>query len=192
MSTVRDKIREQTRIKRMRLGQEAPELIDVPSLEGIRIAMVPLTEAESQQSLIYAASLDVLDNAAGLQARNRVTVQMDVWNACRDPEDVAKKVWPSMEEMTKDLEAQDIDWLFDQLTTLMDYASPAIDGINEEDLADLKNSFALIDWNALTGRRWSALKLCLSILSPELLTAKSLSSISTTKSTTTRESDEST
>lgn len=192
MTSLRDKIRDQQRVKRMRLGQEAPELIDIPSLDGVRVAMVPLTEAESQASLIAASALDVLDNSAGIQARNRVTVQMDVWNACRDPEDVDKKVWPSMEEMVKDLEPADIEWLFDQLTTLSDYASPAIDGISEEDLADLKNSFALIDWNALTGRRWSALKLCLSILSPELLAAKSHSFTSTTKSTTTSESGEST
>jgi hypothetical protein len=192
---VREKIREQNRVKRMRLGQEAPELVTIPSMDGdeaIRVAMVPLTEAESQSSLILASSLDVLDNSAGLQARNRVTVQNDVWNACRDPEDSTKKVWPSVDEMVKDIEPTDVDWLFDQLTTLMDYASPAMDGLTEEDLAELKNGFALIDWNELTGRRWSALKLCLSILSPELLAARSRSFTSTMKSTTTSESDEST
>lgn len=192
MSEIRERIREQTRLKRMRLGQEAPELIDIPSLDGVRIGLVPLTEAESQAGLIRAAALDVIDNSAGMQARNRATVESDVWHACRVPDSPEQRVWPTIEEMCADIEPSDMDWLFDQLTTLMDYASPVIDGISPEDLAELKKGFALIDWNELTGRRWSALKLCLSILSPELLQARYFSSISTMKSTETSESDEST
>jgi hypothetical protein len=174
------------------MGQEAAEPVDIPSMPGIRVNLVPLTEAESQAGLIRAASLDVLDNSAGIQARNRAAVESDVWNAIRDMGDATKKVWATPEEMVDELEAADVDYIFDQLTLLMEYASPSMDGLSEKDLAELKNNFALIDWNGLTGRRWSALKLCLSNLLPELLAAKFSSSTFTPSSTETTENDEST
>jgi hypothetical protein len=192
--SVRDEIRKHTRLARIRMGQEAPEMETIPSMPEVRVALVPLSERESIQAQIAAASLEVPDNMAGVQARQRTAVHWDVWNACREPGDFSQKVWASVDDMLNGeggLEPHDVDVLFDRLTVLMDYASPAHDGISDADLADLKNRFALIDWNGLTGRRWSALKLCLSILSPELLLANSPSTTSTSSSTEKNESDES-
>lgn len=192
MSTIREAIREQNRIKRMRMGQEAAELEEIPSLDGIRVAQVPLVERESQAGLIRAANLDVVDNSAGMQARNRAAVESDVWHSCREPGDLTKMVWESVDEMVEELEPSDIDYLFDKLTILMEYASPSLDGLTQQDLDQLKKDFGQIDWNELSGRQWSALKLCLSTLLPELLAARLSSSTYTQSLTTRTESVEST
>jgi hypothetical protein len=178
----------------MRMGQEAPEFVDIPSMPGLRVAQVPLLEFESQAGVIRAASLDVPDNAAGIQARNRVAIESDVWHSLRDPDDATRKVFDSVDDMIGEggLEPSDIDYLADSLMLLMDYASPAIDGISEKVLDDLKKAFGETDLSGLTGRRWAAVKLCISVLFPELLRARLLGSGSTDSSTLTSESEEST
>ena len=192
MSELLDQIRAQSRLKRIRQGQEVPEWASIPSMPEIRIALVPLLERETQASLVAAASEDAPDNALGIQVRARIAQHWDVWQAARHIEDGEKYVWDSVDAMVNDLEPDDIDSLHDQLTVLMDYASPGIEGLTEADLAELKKAFVLIDWNGLTGRQWSALKLCLSHLLPELLLAKPPSTTSTPSSTTRSENDEST
>lgn len=192
MSDIIEKMRELSRLKRIRMGQDAPEWGHIPSMPEIRIALVPLLERESQASLAAAAGIEVADNALGMQVRARTAQQWDVWQACRKLEEPDKYVWDSVEQMTEFLEPDDLDALHDQLSVLMDYASPSLEGLTDQDLADLKNGFVLIDWNALTGRRWSALRLCLSHLLPELLLAKQPSITSIPSSITRSESDEST
>lgn len=191
-SSIRDTIKEQSRLARMRMGQDAPEMVDIPSLTEVRVAQVPLTEREAQQGVILSASLEVLDNAGGLQARNRACIESDVWNSLRDPSDPEAKVFDSIEDMNGDLLSSDIDYLADNLMLLMSYASPSIDGLSDADLEDLKKVFGETDWSALTGRRWAAVKLCCETLFPELLQAK-LRGIGSTDSSTSRSaSDEST
>jgi hypothetical protein len=180
------------RLARMRGGQDMPELVPIPSMEGIRAAMVPLSEAEAQAGLIAAAALNAEDNAAGLQARNRIAIQHDVWHSLREPDDTSQRIWPTVEEMVGDLAPGDVDNLHDQLSLLMDYASPAIDGVTDEELNDLKKAFGEIDLSALTGRRWAAVKLCVSNLFPELLLVRSLGSTSTDNVTETKEKGAST
>lgn len=189
---LREQIREQSRFARMRLGQDAPEFVEVPSMKGVRIAMVPLNEAESQQGLIEAAVLEVPDNIAGINARNRAACNHDVWNACRMPDDVASRVWESVDDMIADTQPSDIDYLFDQLTVLADFASPSLAKLTEKEIEDLKKGFAAIDWKELTGRQASALVLCISRLLPELLQDKFFYSGSTPNSTTRSESEIST
>lgn len=191
MTRISDAIREGTRLARMRLGQEVPEWFTVPSKTDVRVALVPLTEAETQQGVIAAASLEVVDNAAGLAARNRMALHHDLWRAMRDPQDPQQLAFDSPTEMTELLTPDDIDFFSDHLTTLMDYASPSVDGLSEKDLDDLKKAFAEIDLNVLTGRQWAAVKLCFQALLPELLQAKLFGSISTESLTGTNESDES-
>lgn len=190
--SIREAIREANRLTRMRMGQEAPDFVDIPSKQGVRAAQVPLTERESQAGLIRAAALEVQDNAAGLQARNRAAIESDVWNSLREPDNPDAKVFTSIDEMTDELEGSDIDYLADNLMLLMSYASPSIDGLSDAQLDDLKKAFGETDWSALTGQRWAALKLACSTLFPELLLVKSRGTGSTELLTTRSENDEST
>lgn len=192
MTSIREAIRDANRLTRMRMGQDAPDVVEIPSMPGIRVAQVPLTEMESQAGVILAAALEVDDNAAGLQARNRIAIASDVWHSLRLPNDSGEMVFGSIEEMREELSPSDITYLADNLGMMMEYASPAIDGLTDEDLADLKKDFVETDWSGLTGRRWAAVKLCISILFPELLQAKLLGSGSTDSSTSMNENEEST
>ena len=191
MSSIFEQIKERNRLTRMRLGQDAPEMIALPAHPDIRVAMVPLVEAETQASMIYAASLGLPDNAAGLQATNRAVACHDVWQAIRVPESLDAKVFPSVEVMIEQLEPEEIDILADQLVAFMDYASPTADGITDEMLVVLKKASETIEWNGLSGRRWAILKLYLSVFAPELLAASLSGSGSTDSLTTTSESAES-
>lgn len=190
--SILEQMRDQSRLKRIRMGQDAPEWAQIPSMPEIRIALVPLLERETMASLNAAAGIEAPDNALGMQYRARVAQQWDVWQAARLLDNPDQLVWPKVETMVELLEPDDIDSLHDQLTVLMDYASPSLEGLSEDDVADLKNAFVLIDWNALTGRRWSALRVCLSHLLPELLMARPPSTTSTSSLTARSESDEST
>lgn len=189
-SSIREAIRSANRFTRMRAGQMTCEFVEFPSVttpsgDALRVAQVPLTEYEAQQGVIAAANLEVADNFAGMTARNRAALLSDVWHSLREPSDLTRKAFESVEEMAQVLEPTDIDLASDSLTTLMDYASPAIDGLSDKDLVELKKAFAKIDWSALSGRRWAAVKQCCLILVPELLQAK-LSGFSSTESSTTK------
>jgi hypothetical protein len=192
MATVREAIREQNRLARMRNGQDVPERVDIPSMPGIGACLVPLTEAEAQRGIVAAADLDVNDNQAGMMARERAATISDIWHALREPGDPDQRVFETPEDMTATLKPTDIDHLADTLVTLQDYASPSVDGMSEEELDDLKKAFGETDWSALTGRRWAAMKLCCSILFPELLAVKLRGFSSIDSSTPTNESGEST
>jgi len=175
----------------MRLGQLAPEFVDIPSMNGIRVALVPLIEAESQRGMMRAAELEVPDNVAGIQLRNRAALESDVYHAMRDPENIDKQLFESVDTMVEELEPSDIDALADHLMTLMEYASPSIDGLSEEDLLDLKKGFAEIDLSVLTGQQWAAVKLCFQALLPNLLAVKLRGTLSTDSSMLMSENDES-
>jgi hypothetical protein len=192
VTSVREAILDANRLKRMRMGQEAPEMVDIPSMPEVRAAQVPLTEAEAQKGVVLAAGADVNDNAAGLQVRNRIAVASDVWHSLREPGDPEKRIFSTIEEMQEALSPSDIDYLADHLIILSEYASPSIDGISEEQLSELKKDFVETDWSALTGRRWAALKLAISTLFPELLQVRSRGGGSTDSSTPTSENVEST
>lgn len=190
--TMREKLREANRLARMRQGQDVPEDVALLTNPEIHFWQVPLLEWESQAGVVAAANLDVPDNMAGLNARNRVAIQSDVFHSLREPGNVDQKVFESVEDMVQELDPADIDHLADSLTLLMDYASPSVDGLTDEELNDLKKAFGETDWSELTGRQWAALKLCCQVLFPELLAVKLRGSSSTESSTPTSESAEST
>lgn len=194
---IRDAIKNASRLTRMRQGQLAFEYIEFDSLVGdsgdkVRLAQIPINESEAQRGIIEAANLGVADNYAGMTARNRAAMLSDVWHSLRDPSDLTKMAFESIEEMADALEPTEIDKGIDCLAMLMDYASPSIDGLSQEDLDDLKKAFAGTDWSALSGRRWAAVKQCCLTLVPELLQVKLSGSSSTDSSTTTSVEEEST
>lgn len=192
MSTIRDAIANASRLARMRQGQQVFEPVEVPSLslpgEPLILAQIPLTESETQQGVIAAATLDVPDNLAGMAARNRAAAVSDLWHSLRDPADLSQKAFDNVEELTEQLTPTDVDHLIDALAMLMEYASPDIDGLSQKDLEELKKGFAEIDLSVLTGRQWAAVKLCFQVLLPELLQAKLSGSTSTESSTERSES----
>jgi hypothetical protein len=193
MTTMREAIAEQTQLSRMRQGQEVPEYIDVPSMEGVRVALVPLTEAELSRGLAYAAQNDdVPESFSGVQYRTRRAIQSDLWHAIREPGDIDSRVFESIEDMVQTLAPGDIDFLNMHLATLMNFASPAMDGLTEEDLDFLGRAWQAIRLNELTGRQWAAAKVSLSILLPELLQARLSGRTSTDGSTATSENAAST
>jgi len=191
VTSIFEQIKEANRMTRMRLGQEAPEFPALLAHPEIRVAMVPLAERDTQAGVIYAASLGFPDNAAGLQASNRAVVHSDVWHSLRDPDDLTRKVFPSIEALVDELGPEEIDHLADHLTLLMDYASPTADGLTDKMLDDLKKASERIEWNALSGRRWAITKLYLSIFAPELLAVSLSGSGSTDSLTSTNGNDES-
>lgn len=197
MSSIRDAIRDANRLSRMRMGQQAWEFIEFDSLKGsdgtpVRLAQVPLLEYETQQGVLLAANLQVADNMAGMTARNRAAMVSDAWHSLRDPSDIDKKAFESIEEMVRTLEPNDIDKAVDQLATMMDYSSPSLDGLSKEALDDLKASCAQMDLSDLSGRRWAVVKLFFQTLAPELLQAKLSGSTSTDFSTMMSEGETST
>lgn len=186
-----EQIKEANRLTRMRMGQDAPEMVTLLAHPEIRLSMVPLVEKETQLGVIYAAGLGFPDNAAGLQASNRAVVHSDLWHSLRDPSDVAKHAFPSIEEMVEELGPEEIDHLADHMIVLMDYSSPALDGLTEQMVVDLKKASDKIEWSDLSGRRWAVTKLYLSVMSPELLAVSFSGSGSTESSTERTENDES-
>jgi hypothetical protein len=167
-------------------------MVEIPSMPHIRVAMVPLVEAEAQDGLIRSANLDVADNMAGINARNRAACVSDVWYASRVPGHLDEKIWDDPDEMVAELPPSDIDYLFDRLTILQDYASPSFANLSDKDIDELKKGFGAIEWRELTGRQASALVQCISLLLPELLAAKFFSFGSTQNSTQQTESETST
>jgi hypothetical protein len=156
MSTA-EKLKER-KLDRMRLGQAACDIVPLVSDPEIRVALVPLTEAEYLRSLELAAALATYENRIGLEFRERHQTAQIVWMATREPDNLKNKVWESAEAMMGDIEFHDINHLFDHYLEMVDQSSPAIDGVPPEDFEALKKVLQEISWNDLTGRQWYAAK----------------------------------
>lgn len=197
MATFLEKVRDANRLARMRLGQTIYEpitfesVVDPDTGKPLVFAMVVLTESESQQGVVAASMLDVPENLVGMSARNRVGMINDLWHSLRDPEDLSKKAFESPEQLVDTILPPEVDAATDKLAVMMDYASPSVDGITDEQLEALKKAFSATDWSALSGRQWAAVKLCCHTLLPELmavvLQGSSSGSTSTESSTETSE-----
>jgi hypothetical protein len=175
--TVLDNIRENSRIQRMRLGQEAPVMAALPSRPEVRAALVPLTEGEHQQTLEAAASLEVGDNPYGIEMRDRAMQVATVFHALREPDNLKKKVYESIEQMVSDedvgLEFDDINKLNEEYLAMVDWSSPSLDGLDEEKLGELKKAFEMLDLSGLSGRAWHHLKMFFSTITVEQLQGRS-------------------
>jgi hypothetical protein len=171
----------------MRLGQAVCDFVTLVSDSEIRLCIVPLTEAQYLQVLEKVRDVRADDNIAGLAIRERTQAQEILVRAIREESDLTEQVYDSVEEMTDDLDVQDIDELIDSYNEMTEKASPRIDGIPEEEFEELKKLLLAMDWNALSGRAWYAAKRFLSTISPHPLMDKSPGSTSTSYSTTTRE-----
>lgn len=170
-----EKIRER-RLDRMRLGQTVGDVHQIPSDPEISVAIVPLTEAEYVQCLSITSSRGISEDISGAALRDRFNQAEVLLRACREPNDLETHMFESLEELTDVLEVTDINFLTDMYFEMSETSSPSMDEIPPEDLDDLKKALQEIDWNALSGRQWYALRRFLFSIMPELLQANSLGS----------------
>ena len=177
-TTTRDKIKER-RLARMRSGQSTCDFVVLPSDPEIRLAIVPLTEADYRNVLEKVAAVPAGDDLAGVQIKDRVQAQEILVRAIREEGDLTQRVYNEVEEMNEDLEIHDIDHAIDCYNEMVFQSSPSLDGIPPEELENLKKALQEMDWSALSGRSWYAAKRFLGTIMPSPLLDKSPGSSST-------------
>lgn len=186
METTKDKIR-QRRLDRMRLGQAVCDYVTLPSDSEIRLCIVPLTEADYLQVLEKVRDVPAKDDLPGMTIRDRTMAQEIVLRSIREESDLSVRVYDFVEDMLEDLEVSDVDDVYDAYMEMTARSSPVLDGIPPEEFEEIKKLLQVMDWNALSGRSWYALKRFLSTITPSPLLDNSPGSTSTKSSTTTSE-----
>lgn len=184
--TTRERIKER-RLDRMRLGQAVCSYVEIPSDPGMKLCIVPLTEAQYKQVLEKVAKLVVPDDLAGVQLRDRTQAEEILVRSIREEHDLTQRVYNTSEEMGEDFNDYDVDHLIDEYNEMTHRSSPSLDGIPPQELENLKKALQKMDWNALSGSAWFAAKRFLSRISPTPLLDNSLGSTSTQSRTTTSE-----
>lgn len=186
MATTVEKIRER-KLDRMRLGQAVCDYVTLPSDPEVRLAIVPLTEAEYLQALNKVAEVPQGDDLAGAAIKDRVTSQEILVRAIREEKDLTQKVFETVDELMDVLEVQDVDHVLDMYNEMIEKSSPALDGIPEQELENLKKALQEMDWNVLSGSAWYAARRFLSRIIPKPLLDNSPGSGSISPSTTTND-----
>jgi hypothetical protein len=176
----------------MRLGQAVCDYVTLISDPDQRLCIIPLTEAEYRRVLEKVANLTATDDLAGLAMRDRKQVEEILVHAIREESDLTERVFQNVEEMNEVLEVADIDQLIDAYNEMMEKSSPALDMIPVHEIENVKKALQTMDWNALSGRSWYALKRFLSTVMPSPLLDNFAGSISTNSLTTTSDSEKST
>lgn len=178
------------KLERMRAGQSVCSFANLISDPEIRVALVPLNEAEYEQCLEIVAEMQAEDNVAGFALRDRKQAQEILVRAIREESDLTQRVYVGNEnqsavaEMMESLDVSDIDQLIDEYNEMSALANPRADGIPPEELERLKKVLWEMDWNEFSGRSWYALKRFLGLIMPELQQANLHGSTSTPSSTT--------
>ena len=186
-----DKLAE-LRFDKMRLGQAACEIESLLSDPEIRVALVPLTEAEYKECMEKSVKTELPENLAGHQFRDRILTEETLLRALREPDDLGKKVFQTTQELNELLDVVDINFLIDCYFEMSEKSNPSLDGITNEQMEDIKKVLVEMDWNALSGTQWYAARRFLSSLGPEQLMAKLPGSSSIKKLIGMSESEEST
>lgn len=186
VESIKDKIAER-HLDRMRLGQAVCDFVPLISDPEIRLAVVPLFEAEYIQALNAVANTDAPDDLAGMQLRDRKQAQEIIVRAIREPDDLTKRVYMDTDEMMAQLTVSDVDEVLDRYNEMCEQSSPRLERIPEEEFENLKKTLQTMDWNGLSGRAWYAAKRFLSTISPSPLMDSLPGSLLTNSSTTTNE-----
>jgi hypothetical protein len=181
MSTVIEQIKEDSRLARMRLGQDAPDIVALKSAPSVRVALVPLVGKEDHLAWLAAASLELPENDYAREIRDNVLRQNTLLHAVRNVENLEERVFSSVEELLESLEDVDINMLSERYMMMKMDSNPAMDGLSDEQMADLKKVWRKIDLNGLSGRSWELAKALLLELSLISLTGRSVGFSSTTK-----------
>jgi len=176
MGVSREEIQKR-RIERMRQGQGAGEIV-VLEESGLRFNIVPLTEREFDMGISYSASIDVEDNLGGAQARDRAQMHSDIYHAARVVEDLTTHYFDDIEAV-KEIGLDELNYIGERYQMMALETSPTLDGLSDEEVAELKKAFEAIEWNELSGPQWIAVKRCLLLTLPTLLMDKLSGSTST-------------
>lgn len=171
----------------MRLGQAVCDFVPLVSDPEIRLAIVPLTEAEYLQALEAVAAIPGRDDLANSAMRDRRQAQEILARSIREPEDLTDRVYSTVEDLQEDLDVRDIDELFFRYQEMVHTSSPAADGIPPSEFEALKKALMEMDMNALSGPAWYALKRFLSTVTPSPLLDNNSGFTSISSSTTTNE-----
>jgi hypothetical protein len=191
MTTISERLAA-NRLARMRLGQAVVDIHSIPSNPDVKVALVPLTEADYLNASIAAGEVDFKnDNMMAGAVVQRKHIAEIMFRAMRDPEHIENYAFESIEQMQEFLSVQDLTYLSDQYLLMVDTSSPAIDGFEGEELEEIKKVLLEIDWSALYGRQWFLLKSFLLSLSPQQLRGSSLGFFSTNLQTPTTNSEKS-
>jgi hypothetical protein len=145
----------------------------MPSDPEIRLAIVPLTEADYRNVLEKVAAVPSGDDLAGVQIKDRVQAEEILVRAIREEHDLTQLIYDDVEELTVDFEIHDIDHAIDCYNEMVFQSSPSLDGIPKEELENLKKALQEMDWNDLSGSAWYAAKRFLSKIMPSPLLDKS-------------------
>jgi hypothetical protein len=177
---------QQRRLERLRLGQATCEIAPLLSDPETRIALVPLTEGEYSISLAEADKCLAGDNPAGLSLRDETQRQLVIFYAARQLGDLTIKFFDDPREVGE-LEAHDVNHLYDIYLEMVALNSPSMMGMTEEDFLALSVALPKIKWSELSGPQWYAAQRFLNSIRPHLLTASFSGSPSTVKSTPTND-----
>ena len=177
----------------MRLGKAVCEMVELASDPEIRIALVPLTDAEFQNSLMTAAQANVTEISSTHEVfyRDRVQKCAILLASAREPDDLKKPFFESLSEVTQ-LDYNDITDMFSYYEQMMDFSSPSLDGVSQDDMDEIKKALLEVDWNDLSGRSWYAAKRFLSTLTQTPPQVSLFGSSPTSNSTTKSDEEEST
>jgi hypothetical protein len=175
----------------MRLGQAVCEIIPLLSDPEIRVALVPLKEKEYQKSLSMVASLDLPETTPGADARDEIQKAEVLSYAIRETDNLDERIYMSGEELADDIEAHEINYIFDAYLEMVNQTSPAIDGLSEKDFETLKKVLKQMNWNELSGQQWYAAKRFLLSIFPNALQDNLLGFSSINPSITTNDEPES-
>jgi hypothetical protein len=173
----------------MRLGQSAGTVENLLSDPEERMALVPLTQGEYITSLQVAASLPLEDNIAGRMSRDEIQRSEILAVSCREIEDFTQRYYANGEAV-RELEAHDLNHLFDSYMEMTHEQSPRADGMSEGDFSELKKALQTIQWSELSGPQWYAAQRFLNSIRNDLLMGNVPGSSQTLKSTTKNESDD--
>ena len=151
MTSIAEALKER-RIARMREGQSVPEIFPLRSAPDVRVALIPLTEAEYDLALAQAAAIEVADNSFGLERRGRHAQAVQLWYSVRDPLDLTKLAFDSVDEMRSVLEPADINFILEKYTEMVDLYSPGLEDLTDEQMDELKKALQAIDLRGLYGK----------------------------------------
>lgn len=187
--STREKIHER-RLARMRGGQSMCDFVVLPSDPEIRVAIVPLVEADYRNVLEKIGKLGTPDDLANVQIKDRVQAEEILVRAIREEHDLTQRIYDDVDDLLEDFEVGDIDHAIDCYNQMVHQSSPSLDGIPAEEFEALKKVLQRMDWNALSGSAWYAAKRFLSTISPLLRQASFPGSSSTSLLTTPSEENE--
>lgn len=161
------------KLERLRLGQAACEIADnLPSEQNeeikTRIALVPLTEGEYSSSLYEVEKLSLSNSPAAAALGDEIQRKWLIFYSCRVVGNLTEKFFDDFSDVD-DLDAADVNYLYDLYLEMVAQSSPSLMGLSEDDFTSLKALLPRMAWSELSGQQWYAAQRFLNSIQPQLL-----------------------